>query len=93
MLCGRFEGYLCADEGVNGHGSILVLCPLPLLFQLLMDHLQGLKSHHGGDGGGDSADHVSPHAIVEGSPSFLVEYDGASPDDAAISGHVDHAVG
>jgi hypothetical protein len=73
--------------------SILFLYPPTLVLHLLMDYLQRLKGHHGSDRSWDSADHISTHTVVKGSPSFFLEYHGTGADDATVARHVDHAVG
>lgn len=72
--------------------SVLLFYPLALLLQLLMKNLQRLKSHHGGDRGGNGADHISAHTVVKCSPSFFLEYDGAGAYDATVSRYVNHSV-
>jgi hypothetical protein len=73
--------------------STLLLYPPTLVLHLLMDYLQGLKGHHGSDSSRDSADHISAHTIVKGSPTLFLEYHGTSADDASVARRVDHAVG
>jgi hypothetical protein len=72
--------------------SSLILQLESFLLQLLVHRLQRLVRQHGSDGCRYRTDHVGAHAVVKGSPAFLMQYGGAGSQYTTIARDVDHAV-